>query len=95
MCSTAQHGLSPFRIPCPSASNSDVVHVRQGSPDVIALLNVDKWPWKNETGAVVSPKYIRATRYTYDFTRWNTTWADRLPYKQLLDEGSSEDRKVV
>eukprot|EP00927_Polykrikos_kofoidii_P006841 TRINITY_DN12776_c0_g1_i1.p1 TRINITY_DN12776_c0_g1~~TRINITY_DN12776_c0_g1_i1.p1 ORF type:complete len:912 (+),score=84.73 TRINITY_DN12776_c0_g1_i1:228-2963(+) len=52
----------------------------EGGGPAVDLLDVDAYPWKERD----PPTAIRATLYSYDFTRLDTPWARSIPGTTLL-----------
>lgn len=51
---------------------------------MLNLLDTAQWPFTAEGGALRGPRYIQATKYDYDFTKWSTAWARRNPETVLM-----------
>lgn len=62
-----------------------VFKLLRGSTDVKLLLDVDHDPFPE-----APPQSIRASLYFYDFTRLNSTWAQRLPNAVIVNGNSSQ-----
>ena len=62
---------------------TDKSSARGGSPcpSVLDLLDAANYPFNASTGP---PAAIRASRYTYDYTRLNTPWAQHQPNPSLV-----------
>ena len=51
---------------------------------MLNLLDTAQWPFTAEGDALRGPRYIQATKYDYDFTKWSTAWARRNPETVLM-----------
>jgi hypothetical protein len=61
------------------------------SPNVIRLLDEENYPFKDKP-----PNYIRSKLYKYDFTRYNTTWAQNIGRKEttIISTNDGKSHKI-
>lgn len=69
--------------------------VLEGSPSVLALLDLQRYPWKSDEGAPLAPQVARMQHHKYDFTYWDSKRARRLPSAGVVDAEPAENEGAV